>query len=430
MAAVSAENVESWLPTEFLTEKELLLMDKKSAPLAGKAEFQPTSLTSFPTEFPYEFDSFCPLGSPGDSLLKSSPETETTDEDDFLAGLTRRLTQQLAGKSEKNWVMAGSPESTLSGTGSWSASSNGSPNGVLSPPRTPFAAEDETLELIYAAAGQVARLKMNSDGNNNRYYDRQVRDFLAAPTKAQNLVHNTGKTPTTSGIYSTHGVNYGQNVSQRYQYYQNQARQENLLLKSQCASIWERQQLKAVLQAKLKAQAQAYSQHHQEIVHSRGRSTAGCENGGCMRPPGGYPRSSWTPLRGHQQHRLHHQVVPQQHSASSMRAVFLSGSGAKRESTGTGVFLPRRYGNHPPETKRKSASPAVLLPAKVVQALNLNFDEVNVNGPAQSRLDNALASDYDILIARRNALLAQQRHNLRQQNVLAHDLPMPQEWMY
>ena len=47
--------------------------------------------------------------------------------------------------------------------GSWSA--NGSPNGpsqVTSPPTTPFAPKDDTWDLIYAAAGQVARLKMTS----------------------------------------------------------------------------------------------------------------------------------------------------------------------------------------------------------------------------------------------------------------------------
>ncbi|EHA8589497.1 hypothetical protein COCNU_scaffold010294G000070 [Cocos nucifera] len=35
-----------------------------------------------------------------------------------------------------------------------------------------------------------------------------------------------------------------------------------------------------------------------------------------------------------------------------MRAVFLTGAGAKRESAGTGVFLPRRVGT-PTESRKK-----------------------------------------------------------------------------
>lgn len=48
----------------------------------------------FPSEFPYEFDSFGiqPLHSPVESLAGST-ETESSDEEDFFAGLTRRLSQ-------------------------------------------------------------------------------------------------------------------------------------------------------------------------------------------------------------------------------------------------------------------------------------------------------------------------------------------------
>lgn len=98
----------------------------------------------------------------------------------------------------------------------------------------------------------------------------------------------------------------------------------------------------------------------------------------------------------------------QQQNGSGMRAVFLGAPSAKRECAGTGVFLPRRI-NTPTEPRKKSgeyiffpfcsnfksicscfiprsdlaflfsslitACSTVLLPAKVVQALNLNFDE-------------------------------------------------------
>lgn len=41
-----------------------------------------------------------------------------------------------------------------------------------------------------------------------------------------------------------------------------------------------------------------------------------------------------------------------------------------------------------------SACSTVLLPEKVVQALNLNFEDMNVNGHAQPRFNSAFATDY------------------------------------
>lgn len=55
------------------------------------SELTPTRL-GFPNEFPYEFDS--PAFSPGFTSPGDSTETEdesSDDEEDFLAGLTRRL---------------------------------------------------------------------------------------------------------------------------------------------------------------------------------------------------------------------------------------------------------------------------------------------------------------------------------------------------
>lgn len=91
--------------------------------------------------------------------------------------------------------MAGSPQSTLSGFGSWSAwstvSSDGSPNGpsqAPSPPSTPFGGDINTWDLIYAAAGQVARLKMNNHGDG----------VIGPSQKSSNLVPSTKNT----GLYS------------------------------------------------------------------------------------------------------------------------------------------------------------------------------------------------------------------------------------
>lgn len=142
----------------------------------------------FPSEFPYEFE----ISSPAVESVAGSSSTESTEssdeEESFFAGLTQRLSQstlnetrnKLAAEPINAWNkpqatvhhstktrdMAGSPQSILSGIGSWSTGSNrsgnGSPNGnsrVPSPVTAPFT---DPWEVIYAAAGQVARLKMNN----------------------------------------------------------------------------------------------------------------------------------------------------------------------------------------------------------------------------------------------------------------------------
>lgn len=70
---------------------------------------------------------------------------------------------------------------------------------------------------------------------------------------------------------------------------------------------------------------------------------------GCGARPLGLSQSAWPPL---QQAVQQQQPPPQQPNGSGMRAVFLGATGAKRESTGTGVFLPRRV-NTPAEPRKK-----------------------------------------------------------------------------
>lgn len=88
---------------------------------------------------------------------------------------------------EKVTVMAGSPQSTLAGIGSWSGrsggSSDGSPNGstrVPSPTTVPFSTGNDAWEVLYAAAGEVARLKMNVEAK------RGVLGGLPPPVAAEN----------------------------------------------------------------------------------------------------------------------------------------------------------------------------------------------------------------------------------------------------
>lgn len=403
-----------WLPSHFLTDEDTL-MDKENFNDNG-ANPVGAEIHGFPSEFPYEFDSFgssSALNSPVESVM-SSTETES-DEEDLLTQLKRQLahstlhdTQKLAPSfssenQEKTWVLSGSPQSTLSAVGNWSGrstvSSNGSPNGrsrVSSPPTTPLSEKTDAWDLIYAAAGQVARLKMSGDGPKYQ----QGRGLLGPPRSPMPVPAQPAKNANT-GFYSYQGLS--NNISQTSQ--SQRIRQEQVL-KQQC-SVWGREAKEAWF-----SQQQQQLQQQQQI-HSR--RSVGLESGRCGRPLG-LPPSAWPPLQ--HQH---------QQSSSGMRAVFLGGSGLKRESAGTGVFLPRRFGNAS-DSRKKPGCSTVLLPARVVQALNLNFEDMGSH--SQPHFNGGVAPDYEALMARRNALISQQKRNLRPEGTMNHEIRLPQEWTY
>ncbi|XP_042020171.1 uncharacterized protein LOC121767902 [Salvia splendens] len=60
------------------------------------------------------------------------------------------------------------------------------------------------------------------------------------------------------------------------------------------------------------------------------------------------------------------------HSGSGMRAIFLGGPGSRNAPSGTGVFLPR-VTNNPVHQNKKSGLSTVLIPTRVLEALELHF---------------------------------------------------------
>ncbi|TKY56812.1 hypothetical protein E2542_SST21258 [Spatholobus suberectus] len=361
----------------------------------------------FPSEFPYEFDSVAT-----EPVECGSTGTESSDEEDFFAGLTRRLSHASLHETRKEQLtfpicnsdnsesqktargLAGSPQSILSGIGSWSGrsgeSGDGSPNGssrVPSPTTTPFKGTNDAWYVLYAAAGEVARLKMNDEASSKfDFQNRGVLGGLPPPVVAENA------------FFANRGVS-----QVRYQ-----VRPEQVL-KQQCGSVWGRQ-----------GKTSWVTQQHQPQIQNRVRDLRefGYEYEGvkCVRP---LPHSAWHPLQVKHQN----QQVP--HFGSGLQP----GSGAKRGCGGTGVFLPRQYGTPPPESRKKTSCAApVLVPAKVIHALNLNIDDLNAAG--QPRFSSAFGVDYDALLARRNALLLQQKFSMRREEAANYELRLPQEWTY
>lgn len=391
MAGNSLTDGGFWLPSEFLTDEDVLV---------GKENFDKNGLNSknnpcFPTEFPYGFGSFDSLSLFQNSPVESVTESES-DEDDFLTGLTRQFARSILQEThkvpyapsrnlEKTWVLSGSPQSTLS-----PVFSNGSPNGPSlgpSPPTSPSGENGDAWNLICAAAGQVNMLKMKNEVLIKS-------GGLLAPTHKFSPLYLPN--PTT-GLYNT---NFQQ-------------------VKQVGGPIW--------------GQQQAYQNRGPRICVENGGGPVG--NGRCGRALG-LPESAWPTLQIQKQQ--FYQNPQQNGGGGGVRAVFPgSGSGggrggAKRECAGTGVFLPRRY-EAPFDSRVKSGCSTAILPAGVVQALNKRFDTMTTQSQtqAQPHFNGSLFPEYDVLMARRNAPLAQQRRNsMWAEGAMNYEIRLPQEWTY
>ncbi|GAB4831858.1 hypothetical protein Ancab_005874 [Ancistrocladus abbreviatus] len=424
--AETMEDPAFWLPSHFLTDDDFL-MEKNVGVRdsvnpgggGGGGGLRQNSL------YLSMFGESSALDSPVESVVSSS-ETEA-DQDEFLAELSRQLAQSSLHESfklspsrsfardapEKPWVLGTSPQSTLTGFGNWcNRSGNGSPNGpsqVPSPPTTPSeVTERDPWELIYAAAGQVARMKLNAQ---QAQINHQARGLLGAPTPIN--PSPVPKNPNINALYSSQALPYSILQSNQFQH---EARQQA------SNTLWGRQ-----------GREGRNCQSQQQQMQGRGRCSGGGCGGGCGGGSGGgalrLPQSACPPLRV--QHHHHHQCQLHQQGGDwpSMKAVLLGGSasgGIKRQSAGTGVFLPRRHGTPtPPEPRKKTSCPTVLLPARVVQALNLNLEEMNAHHPQP-----VFAPDHDFLVARRNAMWARQRRSMRPEGTINHEIRLPQEWTY
>ncbi|KAL6967603.1 hypothetical protein U1Q18_033413 [Sarracenia purpurea var. burkii] len=72
-------------------------------------------------------------------------------------------------------------------------------------------------------------------------------------------------------------------------------------------------------------------------------------------------------------------------SGSGMRAVFLGGPGSRSGSCGTGVFLPRGT-DKPAEVHKKSGCSTILIPARVIHALQYHFEDMNTRSQSNTRV--------------------------------------------
>ncbi|KAF3963081.1 hypothetical protein CMV_012490 [Castanea mollissima] len=417
--AESLDDGEFWLPPEFLTDDDLAMekyeTDTHEATRGGLLSF----------EVPYmgfgSFGTSSDLSSPVESVVGSS-ETES-DEEDYLVGLTRQMARStladtaLSSDKSKAWVVSGSPQSTLCGCRQ--GSSNGSPNGP-SQVSNPAA----TWDLLYAAAGEVARMRTSEEMQSLNH----GRGGLFGPPRK--LQPSPITVPVKNNSNSDVGIFSRQSLSHQQLQFQ-QLRHQQMIKQQGSSAVWGGQ---AKANGRYQ-QSQSQSQRQtQQVVQNQNQNRARTSNefacGRNGRPLGLSP-SAWPPLQQAQQQQ---QPPPQNlHNGSAMRAVFLANPGGRKESAGTGVFLPRRV-DSPSDTRRKPGCSTVLVPARVVQALNLNVEGM-MGGQAQvqPRFSANCTPDTDAVAMRlrsNNAMPHHQRRNLRPQQEINHEIRLPQEWTY
>ncbi|WOL04691.1 hypothetical protein Cni_G13413 [Canna indica] len=369
--ATECEDGELWLPAELLCDD--FFRDEK--PKEGE-----------------------PLVSNLDSPVESVTTGTESDEDvEYMAGLTQRMARYslqdddgdaMALALGHSKAIARSPQSTLC---PWSASNKGSPNGpsLVSSPSSSSPLQQRGKEdagnLLYEAAGQVMRMRRLSDlGRGQSLYERGFISPAENPSPApKSSCYASGPFITDHQIQAAH--------------FYHMKRQQ--AMKQQLAAPWGRQNRATGVGG----------------GHAEGRC------GPCGRPLD-LPPSAWPPLI---------KPSPPQQEHNPTRAVLLNNSGVRKESAGTGVFLPRTSGNRP-EPRKKAECSTVLVPDRVVQALNLSMEEF----AALPRFPGGFVLNRDVLIGRSSAVVSHQKrkHHLGDDPTTAAAAAwsgvLPQEWTY
>eukprot|EP01018_Ginkgo_biloba_P005627 Gb_08953 [translate_table: standard] len=271
------------------------------------------------------------------------PSDVLSDEEDFyMLTLAERVARSMLDDDEKgsnqSTGMSMSPKSTLcwsSGSGS-RVSSNGS-SQISSPSCTPTEHRSDAWDLLYPAAGEaessVSEVNWKRDTVPTKpvlQKDFQTIDYSVSgiPSRwaCRDKVANSPQ--VVQGSWSPLTGSENPTVPA----------QQHLQPKSCSISGWGQQTRTTPVQQMQARPGQKSAGTVRSADHS-------------------YP--SWPPI---------------QVGGSGMQAVFLGSNGSGRESGGTGVFLPRRVGKGSDSKKKKPAYSTVLLPYKVVHALNLHVE--------------------------------------------------------
>ncbi|KAL4557990.1 hypothetical protein LXL04_036186 [Taraxacum kok-saghyz] len=297
------------------------------------------------------------LSSPVESVIGST-ETES-DEEDYLNELSRKLAQSTL--DDIFWKTDSKPTSGMARSPQSTLCGCKQMATRVSPnsvsPAPPVNRTETAWDLLYAAAGEVERFRTGEE----------VRSTFSNPKRNHIAPQPPQRIPSPNF------------------------------------------QLQAAQQLKQQQHHQQQQQQYRQFMPP----TRGSTGGGNMKPVA-LPLSSWPTL---QQSQQQNQQPP---PGSGMRAVFLGNPTTKRECTGTGVFLPRQIGA-PTEPRKKRGCSTVLLPDRVLHALNLNLEARNSSNGGLS------CPDYDAELRHRRSVLMGAEQRRRQ---VEKDLQLPHEWTY
>ncbi|XP_073017557.1 uncharacterized protein [Primulina eburnea] len=304
-----------WLPSEFLTDDELLMGFKTDR-----------RLNDFRDGYVHSFGFSSELSSPSESVFGSA-ET-ASDDDDYLTGLAHKLAyatlgdSSLSAENTMGWKLFGSPQSTLCSnvTGCECMPGQSCVSRVSVPPDGANAA---AWHALLACVERRARMRL---------IEENATFCSGKPTFARSRKPDTTDLSQGSGFYP----------NQSHVPYQ-QLQFQQLKQQLQAGSYWEQEKIA-----------------RQQMVRNVKKNEGSGNQSVSM--------ESWPDIQLCQ---------PRRQRSSDMKAVFLGKTETKSKRTGTGVFLPKNLGATPVETRKKTGCP-VLLPDRVVQALNLNLKSMDL----------------------------------------------------
>ncbi|GMH10197.1 hypothetical protein Nepgr_012038 [Nepenthes gracilis] len=402
MMAEDLDDGEFWLPSQFLTDDDILVDFAGNATSMEKCSFN--GYDGFGSNVS-GFGSFDPNSNNNPSMDSVTDATEAeSDEEEYIAWLTRQMarsTLEDCVTNTKGWVLSGSPQSTLCAVGGGRGcdcnhcSSHGSPNGLVSPPPTNCENSDAALDLLCAAAGEVARLGVRIGHEKGTGFFDSNRAFAYTPRKSVQVPSPLPKINSTApngcDLYTRHPISHPK--------LQQLGQQEVMEQLNQ--GIWGG----PVKSSGQQNRAMRNNSTNDSVLNEVGRKSNNNR-------PQSLSSTAWPPLQRNQQQQP---PLP----GTGMRAVFLGTPASKRESAGTGVFLPR-----PTDSRKKPACSTVLLPAKVVLALN------NINALSRHRNPSRAPDGAVRIRANSGNGLESQRRNLRPQSASSNGTLLPQEWAY
>ncbi|KAL2229508.1 uncharacterized protein LOC105161579 isoform X2 [Sesamum indicum] len=329
--AQELDDLDFWLPSEFLTD-DYLLTDRFG--------------TRGTDDFSYGFRNSFGVGSDVSSPVESvtGPMETESDEDDLITELSRKFAYSTLQDSNlssdyttKGWRPSGSPRSTLCGLKPASRGGSNSVSRVCSPQDGRSAL---TWDWLNAAGEEVMRMRMIEEAAS--FYSTKLFGPPPKPNPVTMPQHNPN---SASGFYLSQFQRQAQLSCEQFQ----------------------------------AAQFQQMNQHHViDGVNGQGGLRYQLHNGSINGAGGraqGLSMSAWPTLQQSQQ----------QQPVLGMRAVLFGETGAKKERVGTGVFMPRRFSSNPTGTPGCST---VLLPDRLDHTMNLDLDaQVQSNGGFKTQYD-------------------------------------------